>query len=397
MRKTALGYEHTIHFETVTPVAVLDGNSLSPLSDYTVDTQNPYEAWLLNHQKFEAWLREDKDAMDSYLKKVNEQKGNKTNHFLFDFIHEHNSHKETREFFRKKRNISGNDQNTVELKTCIKDAGRPYIPGSTLKGAFKSVWMFNWLSENGNKIDKISDIIKKTRDHNKKASNYAQKEIDNIINDNLDNRISNKRRMLFSTFQVGDAYCDTFLNWYHCKRFHIRAENEKSKSVPLFIEAIAPESKGSFVINLESNQVVNPDIEKFKTLKAASLQEFFKQINDYALANIAHEIAMTENEKLSGYKSFLTKIKDEIEQTDDKSAYLPVGFGKSNFYQSIGLLLRQKDKKVFEKYIRLFQMGKRPDKYRDESYQKELPLTRNLTFENQLPLGWIRISDQAEV
>ena len=40
--------------------------------------------------------------------------------------------------------------------------------------------------------------------------------------------------------------------------------------------------------------------------------------------------------------------------------------------------------------IELFRMGKKPIK--GGSWQKELPLTRNLTIDSQLPLGWIRLT-----
>ncbi|MFA6843713.1 MAG: type III-A CRISPR-associated RAMP protein Csm5 [Bacilli bacterium] len=388
MIRTKIGYKHTIHFETVTPVAVLNGDSLSPLSDYTVDPQNPYEALLLNHKMFEERLLNKPEMMGLYIKNSVNTKGNKTNHFLYDFLKNYYSRSEVLEFFNKKCSISGNG-NTVELRTCIKDAARPYIPGSTLKGAFKSMWLYNWLTENPKIVDKIINRI-----NNAYGNKWLQREINKIIEECLDSNLKSGERMDFSTLQITDAYTDGELQWYHCNRFHIKASKNNEKAIPSFIEAISKDSIGKFLISIENNKVVSSNKKEICSLKTDSLKTFFEMINKYAIANIEHEIVMTSNEKLSKYNIFLKRLKNEIVTSHGRSAWLPVGFGKSNFYQSIGLLIYQKDKKVFEKYIQLFKMGKKVKKNSKEFFQKEFPLTRNLTISELLPLGWIKLDEE---
>lgn len=488
MPKTELGYKHTVHLETVTPVAVGDGGTLSPSADYTLNPQNKQYAWLLDHKQFETWLSQNPVALTDYLNKVQLNAGKNRNTFLYEFLYDK---KEVLSFFKGERTVVGN-ADTVELKTCIKDAGRPFIPGSTIKGAFKSVWLHNWLNANPVEINRIEEIILKTWDLYKSEIEHAStiinrkigelllagfeslwitndtnirefrkllnrikpgnlkgflsiideidnlisveraedtdpfydksileniyqknsrmiseisgilqdalnrqdsiiktglNDIDQILSKCIDNNMSNPRRMQFSTLQVSDAYCNGDLKWYHTERFKL--SEDKEMNLPLFFEAIEPMSEGSFSIMVESNKLVETSHRSIKTLEADSLVPFFVQVNQYALDNIKHELEMTQSEELWDYKQFLQKLKNDIQASDNQSAWLPIGFGKSNFYQSIGLFIRQHNKEVFEKYIKLFKMGRRPNP--GETYQTELPLTRNLTIEGHLPLGWIML------
>ncbi len=387
MPKTELGYKHSIWLETVTPVAIGDGGALSPSADYTLDPKNKQCAWLLNHKKFETWLAQNPAALTDYLNEVKENAGNNRNTFLFQFLSKYHNPKEAKSYFNAERTIVGN-ANTVELKTCIKDAGRPFIPGSTLKGAFKSVWLHNWLNANPVKVDDIIQSI-----HSAREDRVAQKKIDEIIGECLDDRPTNEKRMQFSVLQISDAYCAESINWYHTKRFKLLKDDKTV--VPLFLEAIAPSAEGSFSIQVESNKLIQTSHRWIKSLEADSLVPFFTQVNQYALDNIEHEMEMTQSEELWDYKQFLRKLKTVITASENQSAWLPVGFGKSNFYQSIGLFIRRRDKGTFEKYIKLFKMGKKLNA--GETDQKELPLTRNLTIEGHLPLGWIRIYDREPV
>ena len=388
MPKTELGYKHTIHLETVTPVAIGDGGTLSPSADYTLNPQNKRGALLLDHKKFESsLLAQNPAALTDYLNEVKGNAGKNRNTFLYQFILKYHNKTELASFFKTERTVVG-DADTVELKTCIKDAGRPFIPGSTLKGAFKSVWLHNWLNANSDKVDDIIRSINGTRDEKE-----ARKEIEKVIVECLDNLPSQDKRMQFSTLQVSDAYCNAEIKWYHTKRFKLLKADKTL--VPLFLEAIAPSAEGSFSILVESNKLVQTSHGWIKSLEADSLVPFFTQVNQYALDNIEHEIEMTQSEELWDYKQFLRKLKTDITASENQSAWLPVGFGKSNFYQSIGLFIRRRDKSAFEKYIKLFKMGKKPNA--GETDQKELPLTRNLTVEGHLPLGWIRIYDREPI
>ncbi|MCE5330611.1 MAG: type III-A CRISPR-associated RAMP protein Csm5 [Bacteroidales bacterium] len=381
MPETELGYKHTLHLETVTPVAVGNGGTLSPSADYTLDPQNKQCALLLDHKMFEAWLTQNPAALTDYLNAVKKNAGNNRNTFLYQFLSKYHNQKEAKSYFNAERMIVGY-AHTVELKTCLKDAGRPFIPGSTLKGAFKSVWLHNWLSANPVKVNDVIRSINGTRNEKE-----ARKEIEKVIVECLDNLPSQDKRMQFSTLQISDAYINGDLKWYHTKRFKLSKDGKTV--VPLFLEAIAPSAEGSFSVMVENNNLVQTNHGWIKSLETGSLVPFFAQVNQYALDNIEHELEMTQSEELWDYKKFLRDRKNDIENSKNQSAWLPIGFGKSNFYQSIGLFIRRRDKGAFEKYIKLFKMGKKPNA--GETDQKELPLTRNLSIEGHLPLGWIKL------
>lgn len=389
MPKTEIGYKHLIRFETITPVAVGDGGVLSPLSDYSINPANKSQALLLNQKRFETWLSENSAALTDYLNEVKDNIGKNRNTFLHLFISKYHAKNAVISFFSDARTVVGYN-NTVELKTCIKDAGRSYIPGSTLKGAFKSVWLHDWLMRYPEKVEEILLIIEQSG--NEKDGRVK---IEELLVACLDDNPHTTRRLEFSALQIGDAYCMGTFNWYHTARFFL--SKDKKNKVPLFIEAIAPLSKGEFSLMVEDNQCTYTRHPGIEALKNDSLKPFFKQINRYAIDQIEHELEMTKSEELWDYQQFLRNLKAEIDQSDNHSGWLPIGFGKSNFYQSIGLFIRQRNKQTFEKYIKLFKMGKKPDKQNNETDQKELPLTRNLTLEGHYPLGWIRLYTTEEI
>lgn len=123
----------------------------------------------------------------------------------------------------------------------------------------------------------------------------------------------------------------------------------------------------------------------------------FTVINKYAKDNLSYEKASIQlsDKNTDQFKSELNQINALIPNDLSISCYLPIGFGKTNFYQSIGLALYDwiadiegKDNKdyqyAFRNYLALYKIGKKG--------QKHMPVTRLLSMKNQQPLGWIKIT-----
>ena len=212
-----LGYKHRLLLEVITPVAIGNGETLSPMADYTVNPANKKEALLLSHHAFEKALLEHPDSMTDYIHQVNETVNDVKNDFLYQFISQSLNEPEPLRFFKERRMIHGN-RNTVELKTCLKENGQPFIPGSTLKGAFKSAWLHGWLKEHPSEVDRIVSVIQSGREFR-----AIDREIGAVLSKFLgDIRKQRDERLHFSVLQISDAYMPNRLEWYHTMRFSLK-------------------------------------------------------------------------------------------------------------------------------------------------------------------------------
>ena len=338
-----------------------------------------------------------------YKKHSNKSKSD----FLYQFI-EKTLKDDPENFISETFNVEGKGDAT-ELKTCIKEKGILLIPGSTMKGAIKSAMLYNWLMQ-----DKQEKIIAKILNDLKllynSADNESRKEIKkeksistkiaNLLDQFLE-KMDKDNRLNFSLFKIEDAYFENEIPiWIHTLRYPLKyKENkeEEKKEIPIFLEAIQKGAKSSFSIEFESNQA---DCNLTEYFKDSGIYTLVKHINRYSKENLQYEQTCVQRKnELVGYLNELYSLEEQIDQSDENAAFIPVGFGKTNFYQSIGLALwnwinrLKKDeddylKNAFENYLRLFKIGRKID----NTWQKQMPLTRILSEYNQQPLGWIKLT-----
>lgn len=391
MIEDKLQYKHHVKLKVITPVAIGDGETLSPISDFTMHPNKRGIVLKLNQKRFEKELVQVQGGITDFINKIRENNGQNSNNLLYGFVRDTFKGQDPFQFFHEKEVEVVGDENLMELKTCIKERGKPYIPGSTLKGAIKSSLLYHWLKNNPSVVDRIIDFVK-SDDKPWKRKQSIEKELELFLENIRDGKT---KRLSFSALRVTDAAVENKMVWYHCNRFHLKKST--ANDIPIFLEAIKPGVSGEFVLYVEDNQLVSSSHEALASFKRGDLGAFFEMLNKYSSENIRHELIYNENAELFGYERQLSELLDRIANSNNRLAVLPIGFGKSNFYQSIGLLIRQKDKKAFEQYIQLFDMGKKPDKWKQETPQKDLPLTRTLVTTTKVPLGWVMLySDQIE-
>ncbi|MFA8300752.1 MAG: type III-A CRISPR-associated RAMP protein Csm5 [Hyphomicrobiales bacterium] len=398
--KNELGYKHEIEIEILTPVAIGNGETMSPLVDYTINPDKPNEALLINSHKLEKTLEENPSLLSEYLSLVDKNKHEQSRNILYDFLKKLPN--DINNYIKKKITIVG-EGNAVELKSCLKEAGQPFISGSTLKGAIKSALFYNWFEEKNKADDFINDLkecyrrtdndeklLKKERDAIIKRKELNLKNnIEKTCNKFLD-KITNKRRMSFSNLLFEDFYFnENDVMFFFAKRAHF-LKNEKE--IPLFIEAIAEYKKSKGSIQLNSKHLTNHPFEIFFTKE--NLNSLFGKINTYSLANINYELEYIcncyeskESSNLKAYKEYLNKISKKIEKQSKKGhkeAFIPIGFGKSNFYQSIGLSIWNNENHAFNNYYRLY-------RFKRNNIEKKVIPTRKTIINNKIPLGWIKL------
>jgi len=391
--KTVLGYKYQLGLEVLTPVAIGNGETMSLYTDFSVFEQNKTRyARILNKKLFEKELQANIPAMSDFVLQVREQamkneEGDKGS-FLFNFIKESLGIAQPESLYYENQIPVIGNANTVNLTCCLKEKGVPYISGSTLKGAIKSALFYNWLQAVKQQYD-LKEICKRLND-----DLPVKKDIDKLI-DTFFEKIQNKERMNYSLLRFTDAYFESdCTSYYHCNRY--KTTKESDETIPSFLEAIKKGENSSFEIYVESNGVAKTTNITISELATSELVSLRNTLNSFAIANIEYELQLINNDELASYKKTLFNILTRIKSEKYRNAFFPIGFGKSNFYQSIGLSIWQCSQKynfteAFEKYLKLYKIGKKP-KY-GESHQKTLPLTRNTTI--AIPhesLGWICIT-----
>jgi len=406
--KTKTGYKFYLDIETITPVSIGTGESLSPLADYWIWGNCANK---LDYKKFEKVLDENPEYIPVYLNGVKNHINKAKNDFLYGFI-KNTLKDDPRNYISETISVTGNG-NATELKTCIKEKEKLIIPASTIKGAIKSAMLYYWLmkDEHDEIMTEILDdleLLYDSTDNKSKRESEKERKIVEKITDLLDQfleKMSKNKRMNFSLLKIEDAYFENeFPIWIYTLRqpLKYKKHKEKQEEIPIFLEAIPTGSKSSFHIELENNQTsfnTNPNLSEY--FKDNGISNLIKHINRYSKDNLRYEKECVKRKnELNGYLNELSSLEKTINQSSENVAFIPLGFGKTNFYQSIGLALwnwinrfRKEDgddclNYAFESYLRLFKIGKAID----NEWQNQIPTTRTLTIINQQPLGWVKLT-----
>jgi CRISPR-associated protein Csm5 len=161
---------------TLSPLFIGSGKTLSPYSDFIQEGNNLI---YLNQKKIEEAISNKPELIDEYVKEIRRRMNNtKSDASLKDFI-------TTRlklpleSVTLRKVPLQGNI-GKQQLRQFISTAGRPFIPGSTLKGAFRTAVLYDWLINDNNGKKLLEDFIEnleKTDSKNKEEKNEALKKI----------------------------------------------------------------------------------------------------------------------------------------------------------------------------------------------------------------------------
>ncbi len=123
---------------------------------------------------------------------------------------------------------------------------------------------------------------------------------------------------------------------------------------------------------------------------------FFKKINDTIKEIVNSEIEIvkksnigekTDIEQQNQLVTFYEGIIQRIDMNNNKIAFIPIGFAKNYYQNSIGNLIVSEDYRTFVKMRQIYRMGK--------NNQKFFPITRYVCFADPfIPMGWVKISEE---
>jgi CRISPR-associated protein Csm5 len=349
---------------TITPVTIGSGAELSPYSDYVIGNN---EVCFIDKTKLQNIIATNDRWLDDYVQGVAmgmEINGNNRSEFdLQSFLLNNKIVKTLDEVISYRCPLITNTPlSKLPIKGIVKSPlQEPYFPGSSLKGALKTVLMYNWLKTNKNSDRTIEKVI---YDGN---FNFLEKEfeakVDEVTNllvhPNTIQQITDSSRISKDSIVVVDCY----------------------RKMPIRFECIAKGNTSEFEL----------------TLADYKWEDLAKQANKYAEDVLNREFELIgEDKKMTNYYNHLVDIEDKISEANDNIAYFRIGFGKGYYLNSLGIAIYdyvcQNGKKDlydrFEDFI-IKQFAKRG--HEDDVKLDNFPKTRLFVSKTQEPLGWVKI------
>lgn len=343
---------------TLSPVYIGCQENMSPYSDYIYKEEKIH---FIDENKLIQFLksREDMDeVMDDYIDIIRVQASSnlQDRHNLEDFFPKYGL--ETEDFISY--SLDTNGKITQIINRTINSSGRPYIPGSSLKGAIRTCLLYYHIKE-----DNINPTGRPP---------YIGQDVFGSFVDDIFKYLS-----VSDTNTVSNTECEVL----RTGRYNLK---KKSLDVPVVVEAIKPNTSFDFSINLKGKLE-----SKFGNLNKENIDDLLVIINEFYIENIAREVKVLEENKNSAINSiisFYQELNKEIKTLKEKKtgALLRIGGGKT-FYENSILLALDKDKR--DKIITARNANKKLK--RDKNF---FPKTRAITADNgqyKQVLGWIRI------
>ncbi len=367
----------TLQLTTLTPVCIGTGIKLSPYSDYVLrDNKIHY----LNHEAIKAKLAQNPALIDEYVEGITRGKNNTSNLFSLAVFLENRLHLSLDE--ATLYTIPASAGGKKEMYSVIKNAGKqPYIPGSSLKGAIKTAFLYDWLIDN---------------------TNHWCKEYLQNLNNKYELSILEKKLMKeFDTFELGISD-SSMLPTTSIKGIDIKRLSVKSGelTIPQTWEAITENNSCTAEIRNVRKKVGEEEYLDY------TWKDICEMVNIYSSHSNDREWEIMEllGDKIGN--NMFNDLFDFYEIMDKKTkeehkAYLPIGSGKGYFFNSVGMALydadESEDKHLFLSFLKKNGFGKvfKKDKRKWEEYDlksDEFPLTRYIELAETKPLGWIKLT-----
>lgn len=360
-----------LKLKTISPVAITDGEVLSNISDYYLENNSVH---YINNRKVESFFENHPDLIEKFVNTTLIANDNNRSNINFNTDVLQNIMKVTPTDYVKyslpARGIP--NESKIQIKTIIKSAGKPYIPGSSIKGAIKTALFYDWLvEENAGQhfiIRLCNDLMKKNFD---KSAFFSK--IDNLLRQFA---VKEKNDEFVKTLRVSDTNTLPIDKVEVIKTHRLHLTNSKRQgNIPIVTEAIIKDTE--FQLDLTDEEIIN-DLEFLFSTVSIFNQSVL--CFEWDILDENQVISKETKKNCTNYFAWLSKL---ITNETDKM-FLRIGSGKSNFNNSIGLAIYNKDKVAYKKMRKILKIGEKDSKY--------FPLTRSVIVADNSQLGWVEIS-----
>ena len=308
--------------EVLTPLHIGGADYKSKLDkkEYVFD-KDKGTLTLIDSEKFISFLIK-KNLFDDYIFYIQKNLSSKKyeqdkNIKLIDFLKSRDIYKNI-EKFRKKTltKIDAEIEEMNDIKLMLRNLqGKPYIPGTSIKGALVNFLLVNYIINNRDKFknekNKILEIAQKANNDNdiKKAKNNIKR----IVNDIEKYIIYGDNKELEKSKRFGVSVSDTY-NYSNTRTYFYRdidekrdtSKKEKEQPIPIYREYIMANSIFDFDITLDIDLIKKSKL-KIKTI--SDLTEALENTSNYLINKILKDenSSQIENLILGANTGFLQK------------------------------------------------------------------------------------------
>ena len=314
--------KYKMKLEVLTPLHIGGADYKSKLDkkEYVFD-KDKGTLTLIDSEKFISFLIK-KNLFDDYIFYIQKNltlKNNKQdkNIKLIDFLKSRYIYKNIEEFRKKAPiKIAAEIEEMNDIKLMLRNLqGKPYIPGTSIKGALVNFLLVNYIINNRDKFknekNKILEIAQKANNDNdiKKAKNNIKR----IVNDIEKYIIYGDNKELEKSKRFGISVSDTY-NYSNIRTYFYRdidekrdtSKKEKEQPIPIYREYIMANSIFDFDITLDIDLIKKSKL-KIKTI--SDLTEALENTSNYLINKILKDenSSQIENLILGANTGFLQK------------------------------------------------------------------------------------------
>ena len=270
------------------------------------------------------------------------------------------------EFILKEIDCKIKEDASVQVKKFINQNGKYYVPGSSLKGAIRTAYIFDHYDKN---IDKLVSILEDRRIHNnKKGSAVVENAIGSIKDDFF-------KYLLITDSDFIDSNNFEFIE---TRRYNIEYKRKNKSNIYGNKECKEVLKKGSeFTIELTIKKDFPNNFEEIKNM-----------CNNLTRTIIQFEM---KNSYLSqGLKDFYkNKILNDL--NNNNAFYLALGSGSGFLSKTIYLLLWKHNKNLNLIKGLLPTNDKKRNRFQKVNNYIDFPRTRVIDSKKEIPMGWLKI------
>ena len=389
---------------------------LSPYTDYVEEDR---QVLVLDPGKMEEALAERPELIDEYVAGIRANMDNTRSNFSLTTFIRNRLEMAPADLASAPLPIRGGTLGKNQIRRHIADAGRPFIPGSTLKGAFRTAVYFAWLTrdeegkahlkelgerteqlwkERGSDVEKIDSLYQEGKKY--KARSLEKEIRDLLLEDktfsetHLFGKLSDSsnphfRGPDFRFFRVSDSsLLDAgTVEITEVDRIKLR---EVQKVSPQWCETIRPASMATFHLSVEAT-FQSPFLQ---SLFGDGIEPLIEVVHRFAEASIDYELETLKRHdepELQGVSRFYRNELKSREKSPN-TCLMRIGFGKTYYDNSIGLALYHHDKEVFRHFRKLLGLGRNP--VSKKLVEGRFPTTRSFAAHDarpDAPLGWVEL------
>jgi CRISPR-associated protein Csm5 len=367
-----------LKLKTITPVSVRDGGILSSISDFFIENSKVY---YINKNKLNEFFTIKPEMIDRYIDlTLNKIDNNRADIDVKKDILQNLMKVNPYDYVYEPLACYGLENNSkIQINTIIKSAGKPFIPGSSIKGSIKTALLYDWLMNDEEGKKWLISFVK-ILDSKDLKKDKIFKDVDKLLKKYAIKENENKEEFV-KLFKISDTDSTVVQNIgiYKTAKIHL-TNKSKQGMIPNVTEAILP--------NIELNFCYHNEVTQFDKI-TQTVNKFYSDVLKYEEDIIQNTYeGIIPNNMYNKVLDHYEDLSEKFEYNTNKNIYLRIGSGKSNFNNSIGLTIYANDlskkKELFNKFRKIFNIGEEDSHF--------FPLTRtNIVFNNTQP-GWVEFS-----